>query len=81
MSLNQSDDLTARYVKRALESQGDARLRVAKESMFQPPEEVVSKYQKIFRERGLEVLIHCVDDDENPRIFFKLYIRRRNNDD
>lgn len=81
MALSKSDDLTARYVRRALESQGNATLRVAKEDMFQPSEEVVAKYQKIFHERGIKVLIYCVDDENNPTKYFNLFIRGKNNDD
>ncbi len=72
-----SNENVAKYVKRMIEIQGEASLQVAKEGMFQPPEEVVSKYQEIFRKRGMQVIVDCFEAIDDPKKFFILLIRNK----
>jgi hypothetical protein len=76
MSLD-SPDLTVNFVRRALDIDETAGLRVKKEGLFQPPEEVVEAYTRIFRERGMNVLIDCMEDPEDPKKYFNLIIKYR----
>lgn len=77
MALNNNGDRTVEYVMATLQIRKGACVRVAKEGMFQPAKDVVAKYREMFRQRGLEIVIDCVEDSERPREFFKLYIRKK----
>lgn len=77
MSL-ESPDLTADFVRRALDIDETVGLRVKKEGLFQPPEEIVELYQKIFQDRGMKVLIDCMEDPYDPKNYFNLVIKYKN---